>query len=107
MDIAVCTEIAEFAVLPVISEEMLISIVSKLEEGFHARQRGYIDSELIKDKEDRWLMIQHWESADHAVSASRNMMKDAATLEFRDAIDPKSVRISYHVQRGCWCKQSL
>jgi quinol monooxygenase YgiN len=103
MKSAVCIEIAEFAVLPAVDAETLISIAGKLEEAFHARQSGYMDSELVKDSEEgRWLMIQHWESAEHAVSASRNMMKDAAAEEFRNAVDPKSVKIRYHKQCGRW-----
>jgi quinol monooxygenase YgiN len=99
----VCVEIAEFSVLPEVGDSAFIEIVAGLEEHFHARQSGFMGTELVRETEDgRWLMIQRWECRELAVDASRKLMKDDSTLAFRNAMDPKSVRIRYMHQAGRW-----
>jgi len=100
---AVCTEIAESSLLPGILEEDFLGIAGRLEKDFHALQAGFIDTELVKDGQDgRFFMIQHWKSAAMAKDASRRMMKDPSTSEFREALDTKTIRIRYCTQTGRW-----
>lgn len=96
MNRGICTEIAEFEVNPGISDENFIGIVEDLEQNFHSNQSGFIDSELVKGKEhSQWLIIQHWDSKEHAKAASQKMMRDPITANFRESLDAKSVSIRY------------
>ncbi|WZL72214.1 antibiotic biosynthesis monooxygenase [Clostridiaceae bacterium 35-E11] len=96
MDRSICTEIAEFQVISAISDEAFIRIVEDLEENFHSKQGGFIDSELVRGNEhSQWLIIQHWDSAEQAKAASKRMMKEPITGKFRESLDPKTVKIRY------------
>jgi len=99
------TECVYFDSIDGLSDEDFISIVDRLEKDFHMRQSGIIDTELVRGKGPRqWLMIQHWESLDHATDASRKLMTDDTTEIFRRSLDPKTVRISYHEHAARWEK---
>ncbi len=101
MNRSMCTEIAEFQALAGISDENFIGIVETLEEDFHSRQAGFIDSELVRgDESSQWIILQHWDSAEQAKEASKKMMKDPITENFRKSLDPKTVKIRYleHIQ---------
>lgn len=92
----VCTEIVEFQVVYGIADEEFIKIVEYLEVNFHSKQKGFIDTELVKVNEhSQWVMIQHWESIEEAKEASKMMMKIPVTETFRQALDPKTVKIRY------------
>lgn len=100
------TECAYFEAIDGIRDDDFIAIIDELEKSFHMPQQGYIDTELVRGKEERqWLMIQHWESLDDAKNASRNLMRDAAADVFRNSIVPKTVRISYHERVSVWIKE--
>ena len=99
------TECVYFDSIEGLSDEEFTGIVEKLERDFHMRQPGIIDTELVRGKSPRqWLMIQHWESLDHATAASRKLMTDETTEMFRRSLDPKTVRISYHEHVARWEK---
>jgi quinol monooxygenase YgiN len=97
-----CTEIVEFQAAAEITDEDFIKIVEELEENFHSRQKGFIDTELVKDNEPhQWVMIQHWESVEKSKEASKIMMKTPSTEAFRRALDVKTIKIRYltHVKK--------
>lgn len=99
----VCTEIAEFQVVYEVTDEEFIKVVEHLEEEFHSQQKGFIDTELVKvDEHNQWMMIQHWESIEKAREASKMMMKTPITETFREALDPKTVKIKYLNQVKKW-----
>lgn len=95
MDRIICTEIAEFQVIPGISDEDFIRIVEDLEENFHSKQDGFINSELVRGNSSQWLIIQHWDAVEQAKEASKKMMKESITEKFRESLDPKTVKIRY------------
>lgn len=99
------TEIASFNTISGTKELEFIEIVDALEKEFHMNQKGYIDSELIKGKEEnQWIMIQHWETKNDAIESSRRMMQDEITEKFRNSLDSKSVKLSYLKQILKLCK---
>lgn len=99
----VCTEIAEFQVIPGISDEEFYSIVEFIEKNFHSKQKGFIGTEIVRGNEKyQWIMIQHWESVEEAKEASKKMMKEAITEDFRKALDPRSVKLRYLNQVKVW-----
>lgn len=80
----ICTEIAEFQVVYGITDEEFGKIVEHLEVNFHSKQKGFIDTELVKVNEDsQWMMIQHWESIEESKEVSKMMMKMPITERFR------------------------
>lgn len=92
----VCTEIAEFQTLPEIQDEEFVKIVEFLEENFHSKQKGFIGTELVKaDGSGQWVMIQHWESVEAAREASKMLMKDLSSEQFKMSLDPKTVKLRY------------
>jgi heme-degrading monooxygenase HmoA len=98
----VITEIVNFEIANDLSESDFINIVEIVEEQFHMKQSGYIDSELLKGKKNFWTIIMHWESLEQVKQASKLMMKDKTTENFRQAIIPTSVQMSYLEQVKIW-----
>ncbi len=103
-DTASVIEIVEFRTVPEMNDEEFIKIVEVLESDFHYRQSGFIDSELGKVKEGRWVIIQHWQSMAELKAVIKMMMKEPMTEEFRRAIDPASVRMTLLEQVMIWSK---
>ena len=85
-------------------KKVITEIVTSLEIEFHMKQAGYIDSELVKGKENSWTIIMHWESLEEVKLASKLLMKSDLTKEFRDAIIPSTVRMMYLEQIKTWSK---
>ncbi|MCX7711422.1 MAG: antibiotic biosynthesis monooxygenase [Clostridia bacterium] len=103
MKLRCVTEIVEFKISPGISEEEFVQIVDSLEVNYHSQQKGFMDTELVKGREEgQWLMIQHWNSTEEAKESSRKMFKTETTEAFRSIIDPKSVRMLLGEQIKSW-----
>lgn len=102
---SIVTEIVEFKLTRVMTDEEFIPIVDALEINFHSKQKGFIDTELVRGKESgQWLMIQHWESLDDAKEVVKMMMKIPITEEFRQSLDPTSVKMSLLYKVKTWTK---
>lgn len=99
----IATEIVRMKTAEGVLNEDFVKWVDELEVAFHAKQTGYIDSELMFDeKKDEWVMIQHWSSMVDLKNASREMFAESITENFRDALDPKSVKMSTYCQIQTW-----
>jgi hypothetical protein len=99
----IVTEIVSFEIINGINDQEFIKIVDFLEKEFHMKQNGYIDTELIKGKDDnQWMMIQHWQTMNDAKESSKQMMKSKFTENFRNSLDPKSVKLSCLEQKYRW-----
>lgn len=104
MQNGIFTEIVEFSLAGGITEEDFRSVVDQVETGFHAKCSGFIDTELVRKRDGNWIMIQHWASSDEGKEAIRRMMKDPLTEDFRQAINPKSVKMELLEQVDTWKK---
>lgn len=102
MDNKIVTEIVEFQFIPGIKDEECVRIINELENNFHSKQKGFIDTELIKGKHNHWVMIQHWASMEETKAVVKLMMKESITEEFRKAIDPTSVKMQLLEQIQVW-----
>ena len=99
----IITELVRMKKKELIGKVEFVQIIDNLERCFHLKQDGYIDTELLYDeKEDVWIMIQHWASLEQMKLASANMFKDSETETFRDALEPKSVSISVFPVLQAW-----
>lgn len=96
------TEIVEMHLRDGISDEAFIVIVDRLEKQFHMKQVGYLDSELFKQGEAHWSMIMHWQTRDDLKAASRQMMLAPETVDFRDCLDPRQIKIKAFEQVKVW-----
>lgn len=102
------TELVKMKTNGTVFSEVFIEIIDDLERNFHSKQAGFIDTELLHDeKEDLWIMIQHWESADELKAASSQMFNDNVTEAFRGAIDPQTITIEVFPRLGSWSKGEL
>ena len=106
MDKRVVTEIVSFDIVESISTDTFKKIVNSLEIEFHMTQDGYIDSELLKGKENSWTMVMHWDSLEEVKLASKLLMKSDLTKKFRQAIIPSTVKMNYLEQVDKWSKNA-
>ena len=106
MDKRVVTEIVSFDIVESISTDTFKKIVNSLEIEFHMTQDGYIDSELLKGKENSWTMVMHWDSLEEVKLASKLLMKSDLTNKFRQAIIPSTVKMNYLEQVDKWSKNA-
>ncbi|MFO7655527.1 MAG: hypothetical protein R6W78_00505 [Bacteroidales bacterium] len=104
MDKNVITEIVSFDIDESIANETFKEIVDLVEIEFHMLQSGYIDSELVKGRNNSWTMIMHWESLEEVKLASKLLMKSELAEKFRQAIIPSTVKMNYLEQINKWVK---
>lgn len=100
---SITTEIVTMKLAQNIQKDDFIRIVDALEQDFHAKQDGFIDTELLFDeKHDEWIMVQHWTSAEQLTLASKNMFQDEMAASFVKSLDPKSVKMRVLPQLKTW-----
>jgi len=97
------TEIVSFKTINGISDNELIRIINDLDTNFLSKTKSYIDTELIKGKEEQsWTIIIHWRTMAEATEAIMEFAKSPLTEEYRNAIDPKSVSFHFTDQIHTW-----
>jgi len=105
---SIATEIVTLKTIFGVTKDRFIEIVDGVEENFHSKLPGFIDTELLyDDKADEWIMIQHWDSLDSMRSASPKMFNNPDTELFVQSLDPKSVKKLMLLQLGVWNKETL
>ncbi len=91
-----CVEIAEFKLAKDMARDEFVSMVDELEVNFHSKQEGFISTDLLDGADGRtYIMVQHWETIEHAHNASKAMMQSDLTLAFRSLMSPKDVSLRY------------
>ena len=101
MDIV--TEIVTMKTIPGITRSEFENIVNNLEQDYHSKQDGFIDTELLYDEPvDEWIMVQHWKSAKHLRCASQKMFQADEASEFVKSLDRKSVKMKILPQIKTW-----
>jgi len=100
----IVTEIVSYDIDESITNETFKEIIDSMEKEFHMLQAGYIDSELVKGRNNSWAMIMHWESLEEVKLASKLLMKSDLTERFRQAIIPSTVKMNYLEQINKWSK---
>lgn len=95
-------EIAQFKIASGVNEEDFLQEAGAVQKNFLEKQSGYIDRELLKDKDGQWVDILHWNSMEEAQKATEVMMSDPATQGFMQKIDPSSVKMLHLEQMKNW-----
>ena len=97
----IATEIVNFKTINGISDNELIKIINNLDTNFLSKTKGYIDTELIKGKEEQtWIIIIHWRTTAEGNEAIKEFSNSPLTEEYRKILDPKSV--SFHFTDQIW-----
>ncbi len=86
-------EIAQFRLATGVNDKDFLQEAEVVQKNFLEKQGGYIDRELLKDKDGQWVDILHWNSMEEAQKAAEVMMSDPATQSFMQKIDPSSVKM--------------
>jgi hypothetical protein len=103
---SIVTEIVTFKVSEGIGKDEFIKIVESLENNFHSKLPGFIDTELLyNDKMDEWIIIQHWDNISNAQSASKRMFNNPVTEGFVKSLNPNTVKMLKLPQLGAWNMQ--
>jgi hypothetical protein len=100
---AIATEILNFKTIIGISDNKLIEIINKLDANFLCKTKGYIDTELIKGKEEgTWTIIIHWRTLEEGNQAFKEFANSPLTEEYRNVLDQKSVSFHFTKQIQTW-----
>ena len=86
-------EIAQFKLATGVNDEDFLQEAEAVQKNFLEKQSGYIDRELLKDKDGGWTDILHWNSMEEAQKAAEVMMSDPGAQGFMQKIDPSSVKM--------------
>ncbi len=97
----IATEIVNIKTINGISDSELIKIINNLDTNFLSKTKGYIDTELIKGKEEQtWIVIIHWRTMEEGNEALKEFANSPLTEEYRNAIDPQNM--SFHFTDQIW-----
>jgi mercuric ion transport protein len=92
------TETIRFRLADGTDEQDFLKASDGVEEKFFGTQPGYIDRELLKSDDNRWLSVLRWESMEDCRRAGEALMSSPDAGEFLQKIDADSVEI-VHVAR--------
>ena len=97
------TEFVKFMALETTSDEQLLSKADLNVNGFHKKQDGFIDAELVKDvEENSWCFIFHYESLEQIMAVGEKLRKSKEFGEFIPLIVPQSISATFYYQLKKW-----
>jgi len=103
MKATIITEFVKFKVLETTTDEQLISKADININGFHKKQDGFIDAELVKDvEENAWCFIFHYESLEKIKAVGEKMRNSKEFGEFIPLIVPGSISAIFYNQLRKW-----
>ena len=87
----------------IVTEIVNFKIINNLDTNFLSKTKGYIDTELIKGKEEQtWIIIIHWRTMVEGNKAIKEFANSPLTAEYRNVLDPKSVSFHFTEQIQTW-----
>jgi hypothetical protein len=100
---SIITEFVNFKVLETTTDEQLLSTSDNSINGFHKKQDGFIDVELVKGiKENTWCYIFHYESLEKIKAVGEKMRNSKEFAEFIPLIIPGSINVTFFNQLRKW-----
>jgi hypothetical protein len=100
---SIITEFVTFKKLETTPDEQLISVAERNVTGFHMKQEGFIDAELVKDvEENEWCFIFHYESLEQIMAVGEKMRKSREFGEFIPLIVPQSIHATFNDHLRRW-----
>lgn len=86
---------AQFKMKVGVSEDEVLAASQEAQDGFLAKQKGYVSRELLKSSEGEWVDIVHWETMEDAQTAMNSFMGHPSTKKFGEVIDPSSIKMMH------------
>lgn len=83
--IAIADPIVEWAPFEIksgVTDEKIIRAAQAVEDGFLAKQTGYIKRSLLKGSNNQWVDIVYWQSEKEAQSAAAKAMESPICFEY-------------------------
>ena len=103
MKATIITEFVKFKVLETTTDEQLISTADININGFHKKQDGFINAELVKDiKENAWCFIFHYKSLEKIKVIGEKMRNSKEFGEFIPLIVSGSISATFYNQLRKW-----
>ncbi len=98
MNRTVIAETIRFRLAKGTDEECFLEASDEVEEKVFRTQPGYIDRELLKGEDGRWLSVLHWESMKDCRRAGEELIRNPASRIFLQKIGADSIEIVHAEQ---------
>ena len=89
-------EISQFRLVSGVSEEEFLKEVAAAAATFFEKQGGYIGSELLKDKANRWVKVTNWDSMEDVRKAGTVMLNSPVAQSLMQKIDSSSILCNFY-----------
>ena len=78
------------------SDEEFLKEAEAAEATFFEKQGGYIGSELLKDKGNRWVKVTNWNSMEDVRKAAQATLNSPAAQSLVQKIDSSSILCNFY-----------
>ena len=89
-------EISQFNLVSGVSDEEFLKEAEAAEAAFFEKQGGYIGSELLKDKGNRWAKVTNWNSMEDVRIAAKVMLNSPVAQVLMQKIDSSSILCDFY-----------
>ena len=89
-------EISQFKLVSGVSNEEFLKQAEAAEATFFEKQGGYIGSELLKDKGNRWVKVTNWNSMEDVQKAAKVMSNSPVAQSLMQKIDSSSILCDFY-----------
>ncbi len=91
-------EITQFKLVSGVSEEEFLkeAEAAAAEATFFEKLGGYIGSELLKDKGNRWVKVTNWNSMEDVRKAAKVMLNSSVAQSYMKKIDSSSILCNFY-----------
>ena len=96
-------EFVKFKALETTTDEQILTTAEQNVNGFHKKQEGFIDAELVKHvEENAWCFIFHYESLRHIMAVGQKMRQSKEFGEFITLVEPQSINATFFDHLRSW-----
>jgi hypothetical protein len=100
----IITEFVKFKVLQTTTDDQLMSKADIFND-FQKNQDGFINAELVKDKEENaWFFIFHYESMEKVKAIGEKLSSCKEFDELKTLFVPGSIGVTFYPQLRKWYK---
>jgi hypothetical protein len=97
------TEFVKFRALETTTDEQLISTAEQNVNGFHKKQEGFMDAELVRHvEENAWFFIFHYGSLEQVMAVGQKMRQSKEFGEFIRLVEPQSISATFFDHLRKW-----
>ena len=89
-------EISQFKLVSGVIDEEFLKEAEAAEATFVEKKSGYIGSEFLKDKDNRWVKITHWSSMEDMRKGADLMLNSPVVQRFFQKIDSSSILCDFY-----------